>query len=476
MTTPNLALPELAASQAQKHVTVNEALNALDALVQLAVLDRDLAAPPPAPAEGQRWLVAAGATGAWAGHDNEIAAWQDGAWTFFSPNVGWLAYVVDEGALLAFTGSGWVDAIAALMSLNNMTLLGIGTTADATNPFSAKLNNALWTAKAAAEGGTGDLRYKMSKESAADTLSILLQTAFSGRAELGLTGDDDFHLKVSGDGAAWTEALAVDRTSGGIRFLAHSTDVASATTCDIGAAPSLKVRITGSATISSFGAAAHAVKLVRFAGALTLTHNAASLILPAGGGNIVTAADDTCIAVSDSAGNWRVLAYTRASGVPLAMPASTADNQVLRSDGAGGAVQGSALTLGDGGELSGVGGARKGVSAIADDGVLAIALPAGALSAIVEFCPGTLPGATTPVFTVFAKVSASPSVALVQVNEGGAPLSAATNINLTTGALTGTTGADGKITVSAHTDGKVYVENRIGANRFYAYRIGAYYS
>ena len=476
MTTPNLALPELVASQAQKHVTVNEALNALDGLVQLAALDRDLAAPPALPAEGQRWLVAAGASGDWAGHDNEIAAWQDGAWAFHAPNVGWLAYVVDEGALLAFTGSGWVAALAALTSLNNMTLLGVDTTADAANPFSARLNNALWTARAAADGGDGDLRYKMSKESAADTLSILLQTAYSGRAELGLTGDDDFHLKVSSDGAAWTEALAVDRASGGIRFLAHSTDVASAATCDIGAAPSLKVRVTGSTTISSFGAVANAMKLVRFVGVLTLTHDTVSLVLPAGGANIVTAADDACIAVSDSAGNWRVLAYTRASGVPLSMPAGTTDNQVLRSDGTGGAVQGSALTLGDGGELSGVGGARKGASAIADDGVLAVVLPAGALTAIVEFCPGTLPGATTPIFTVFAKVSATPSVALVQINEGGAPLSSATNINLTTGALTGTTGADGKITVSAHTDGKVYVENRIGANRFYAYRIGAYYS
>jgi hypothetical protein len=64
MTTPSLALPELGASQAQKHVTVNEALNALDVLVQLAVIDRGLAAPPDAPAEGQRWLVASGESGA----------------------------------------------------------------------------------------------------------------------------------------------------------------------------------------------------------------------------------------------------------------------------------------------------------------------------------------------------------------------------------------------------------------------------
>src|SRR4029079_7514125 len=92
-TTPNLTLPELTASQAQKHVTVNEALRALDAIVQLAVLDRDLAAPPASPDEGERWLVPIGASGAWVGHAHHIAAWQDGGWEFYVPQAGWLAYV-----------------------------------------------------------------------------------------------------------------------------------------------------------------------------------------------------------------------------------------------------------------------------------------------------------------------------------------------------------------------------------------------
>src|SRR4029079_11407673 len=164
MTTPNLALPELIASRAQKHVTVNEALRALDAIVQLAVLDRDLSVPPASPNEGERWLVASGASGSWAGHGQHVAAWQDGDWEFYVPQVGWIVYVTDEGALLAWTGSAWVDAIGAMTSLNNMTLLGVGTSSDATNPFSAKLNNILWAAKATAEGGDGDLRWKMSKE------------------------------------------------------------------------------------------------------------------------------------------------------------------------------------------------------------------------------------------------------------------------------------------------------------------------
>jgi len=213
--TPALALPLLAAEQAQKHVTVNEALRALDALVQLAVLDRDLAAPPGAPAEGDRYIVAAAATGAWTGHESEVAAWDGGAWAFHAPAEGWLAWAADENVLLVFNGAAWVsDTAAAITELQNLTLLGIGTAADAANPFAAKLNKALWTAKTAAEGGDGDLRYTLNKETAADTLSLLLQRGFSGRAEVGLIGDDDLAVKVSADGASWVEALRVDRSTG----------------------------------------------------------------------------------------------------------------------------------------------------------------------------------------------------------------------------------------------------------------------
>ncbi|HZS63502.1 MAG TPA: DUF2793 domain-containing protein [Xanthobacteraceae bacterium] len=214
--TPNLGLPYIEAAQAQKHVTHNEALRVLDRLLHLAVLDRDLSAPPASPAEGQRWIVAAAPTGDWAGHATHVAAWQDGTWEFSAPNIGWLAYVIDEGALLTWDGSAWVDALTALSAWQNVTLLGIGTTADATNPFSAKLNNALWTARTAADGGDGDLRYKLTKESAANTLSFLFQDNFSGRAEIGLTGDDDFHFKVSPDGTSWLDAILIDKDTGAV--------------------------------------------------------------------------------------------------------------------------------------------------------------------------------------------------------------------------------------------------------------------
>ena len=228
--TSNLGLPCIEGSQAQKHVTHNDALRILDALVQLAVLDRDLTAPPSAPAEGDRYVVGAGATGTWAGHDDAIAAWQDGGWHFSVPRTGWLAYVADEGILVVWTGSAWVDVFSALTVLQNLTRLGIGTTADGANPLSAKLNNALFAARTEAEGGDGNLYYKLSKESVAKTLSLLFQDNWSGRAEIGLTGDDDLHVKVSADGSHWIEALVADRTSGLLKVqgLSHAASNAHA--------------------------------------------------------------------------------------------------------------------------------------------------------------------------------------------------------------------------------------------------------
>jgi hypothetical protein len=203
--TPNLSLPYVQAAQAQKHVTINESLAALDALVLLAVLDRDLAAPPGAPAEGARYIVAAGATGAWSGQEGAVAIWRDGAWAIYAPKPGWRAWLADEAALAVWTGSAWETAWA--QPIQNAPLIGVNATADATNRLAVASAASLFN-----HAGAGH-QVKLNKAAAADTASVLFQTAFSGRVEYGLTGDDDFHLKVSADGAAWNDALCVDKST-----------------------------------------------------------------------------------------------------------------------------------------------------------------------------------------------------------------------------------------------------------------------
>ena len=120
-TTPRSGLPLLAAAQAQKHVTHNEALLQLDALSCARLLDRDLTAPPPSPADGDAYLVKATATGDWTGQDGNIAFAVDGAWRFYAPYAGLIAYVTDEATLIVFDGTAWVDFVS-LLSFQDIAL------------------------------------------------------------------------------------------------------------------------------------------------------------------------------------------------------------------------------------------------------------------------------------------------------------------------------------------------------------------
>ena len=205
-TTPNLILPYIEAAQAQKHVTHNEAIRALDCLLQLAVLDRSLAAPPGTPVEGARYIVAASATGAWLGQTGRIAAFQDGAWIFYVPNEGFLAWVADENVLLAWSGTAWISATQGAM--NPAPLVGVNATADTTNRLSVSAAASLFN-----HAGT-DHQLKINKAAAANAASQLFQTAFSGRAEIGLIGDDDLHLRVSTNGTTWADALVLKGATG----------------------------------------------------------------------------------------------------------------------------------------------------------------------------------------------------------------------------------------------------------------------
>lgn len=216
--TTHLALPLIDAAQAQKHVTHNEALALLDTLAHLSVSRRNVTVPPGAPNEGDRLLVGPGATGAFAGKDKQIAAFLAGGWTYLQPRAGWRVHVAAEALLLLFNGADWVDLGTSLRELQTLTRLGLGTTADAANPLSAKINAALFTAKGSGEGGNGDLRLALNKEESARTVSQIYQSNYSGRAETGLTGDDDFRIKTSPDGSIWRDSLVVHSQTGAVSF------------------------------------------------------------------------------------------------------------------------------------------------------------------------------------------------------------------------------------------------------------------
>lgn len=87
-------------------------LKRLGATVGLSVKDRDLTTPPASPTDGDRYIVPAAATGAWAGKANQIAVRIEGAWEFHPPKVGWLCYIEDEAKLSAYKPAGWSAGIA----------------------------------------------------------------------------------------------------------------------------------------------------------------------------------------------------------------------------------------------------------------------------------------------------------------------------------------------------------------------------
>lgn len=99
-------LPLLATGQAQKDVTHNEALLAIDRQLHLAVVSRGLGSPPTAPVAGESYIVGPGASGAWAGQGDMVASFDGGGWLFSRPVRGSLAWIVDEGVFAVYDG-GW---------------------------------------------------------------------------------------------------------------------------------------------------------------------------------------------------------------------------------------------------------------------------------------------------------------------------------------------------------------------------------
>ena len=201
----NLGLPYLKPSQAQKHVTHNEALRRLDVLVQLTVEGFSATTPPGLPQNGKVWALGAGASGAWAGHDHELAARIDDAWEFITPAEGWRAYGRGNDQLRAWDGSAWVQGA---VNTQNLSGVGINTSSDNTNRLSVSAPATLLS------HAGDDHQLKLNKAAAGDTATLLFQSGWSGRAEMGLAGGDDFSVKVSGDGSSWTTSLSIDAGTG----------------------------------------------------------------------------------------------------------------------------------------------------------------------------------------------------------------------------------------------------------------------
>ena len=212
-TSPHLDLPYIQPSQAQKHITHNEGMQRLDALVQLAVISASAATPPGAPETGARYILPGSPTGLWSVQAAGTLAVYDGtAWAYYTPRAGWTAWVDDTGLQMVFDGAAWQEAAGAPTDFQNLPEVGIGTTADSVNRLAVASDAVLLS-----HAGAGH-QVKVNKSAPGDTASLLFQTGWSGRAEMGTAGTDDFAIKVSADGSSFQTALVADAATGAVSF------------------------------------------------------------------------------------------------------------------------------------------------------------------------------------------------------------------------------------------------------------------
>ena len=209
-----LDLPLIKPSQAQKHVTHNEALQILDGLVQAVLEETGAETPPSEPAPGTVYALGGSPADDWDGQAGKLALRAGEAWLFIDPQEGWRAWDKAAGAHKVFDGADWAHIRPGL---DNLDGLGIGTASDTVNRLAVASEASLFT-----HDGAGH-QVKVNKAAAGDTASLLFQSDWTGHAEMGLSGDTAFSIKVSDDGASWYEAIRADAAAQEVEIGFHLT-------------------------------------------------------------------------------------------------------------------------------------------------------------------------------------------------------------------------------------------------------------
>ncbi|MGJ8562909.1 MAG: DUF2793 domain-containing protein [Alphaproteobacteria bacterium] len=210
--TPHLDLPYIMPGQAQKHVTYNEAVRRLDAVTHMSVAAMDVSVPISDPVQGARYGLSDMPSGDWSAYPAHIAVWQDGAWLYLLPQDGWTVWTLETQDFQIFSDAAWHNLLPPEPTeFDNLDHVGINASADSGNRLSVASDASLFS-----HSGTGH-QVKVNKNALANMASVLFQTGFSGRAEIGLIGDDALSMKTSADGATWDEQLTIEAEVAGIK-------------------------------------------------------------------------------------------------------------------------------------------------------------------------------------------------------------------------------------------------------------------
>jgi hypothetical protein len=229
-TTPRLSLPFVAAGQAQKHITVNEALGKLDGLVQLAVHSRTIAAQPASPSDGAMHILPSGATGA-AWFDKAaglLAHYVDGVWQDLTPRAGWLAWIIDEGLALIHDGENWTPLSS---TFKNLTA--------ARSPFFAATRFEILEQEVTLSGAS--VATSVAIPSRAIVLSV------STRTSVAVTGATSYSCGVAGEAGKFGSSLGVAKNASNVGVIgptAYYADTPVVITAAGGSFTGGKVRVS----------------------------------------------------------------------------------------------------------------------------------------------------------------------------------------------------------------------------------------
>lgn len=123
---PNLGLLVDGTAGDEHYARLMKQWRGLDALVMPRVMDRDLTAPPGFNVDGDCYIVATGAAGAWGSHAGHIARFSGIAgWEFYVPKEGWRVYVIDEQAFVTWNSTAWVRADASVVTLTDASTIAV---------------------------------------------------------------------------------------------------------------------------------------------------------------------------------------------------------------------------------------------------------------------------------------------------------------------------------------------------------------
>ena len=225
--TSQLGLPLVMPAQAQKHVTVNEALVRLDAAVQMRFTRSTLRSPSSSAAEGQCFLIPSDATAEWDGLAGQIAARSNGGWVYLTPSAGWTGWDVETATRIFFDGADWspepqaasrsgAATLTEILEFDHEIFAGESNLTSIVVPANTQILAVTGRVKMSIVGA-GLSGWRLGVEGADDRYGSNIGLAVNSYA-LGMSGSpvtyyEDTSLKITSQGGAFE--------SGVIRFCVH---------------------------------------------------------------------------------------------------------------------------------------------------------------------------------------------------------------------------------------------------------------